>query len=174
MIVWLLGPTAAGKTTIAEALARRLRDRAVPVIHFDGDEVRDWFGPELGFAADDRLRVVRVLVDLANKGTAAGLTVVVSALTAHDEARAYVRQNLENLITAYITCSVETSASRDPKGLYAQARRGEIDTLIGYDAPYPPPDDPDLVIDTERLPVADAVRLIEGHLDGADDGRRTA
>ena len=83
VVVWLLGPTAAGKTTLAEALTRRLQGRAQPTIHFDGDEVRDWFGADLGFAAEDRLRVVRTLVHLANTSRAAGLNVVVSALTAN-------------------------------------------------------------------------------------------
>lgn len=164
VVVWLLGPTAAGKTTIAEALTRRLRERAVPVIHFDGDEVRDWFGPDLGFSAVDRLRVVRTLTSLAGKSHAAGLNVIVSALTAHVEARAYVRDHVDNLITAYVTCSVETCAARDPKGLYARARRGEIDTLIGHDGDYVPPTAPDIMLDTETLTPDQAVATLEAYL----------
>jgi adenylylsulfate kinase len=178
VVVWLLGPTAAGKTTIAEALTRRLGERAVPVIHFDGDEVRGWFGPDLGFAATDRLRVVGTLARLADKCRAAGLYVVVSALTAHADARAYVRDHVENLVMAYVRCSLETCAARDPKGLYAQARRGEIDTLIGHDGDYAPPEHPDLILDSDAGSVDDLVAAAEEYLVAqghfTDIGRRTA
>ncbi len=160
VVLWLLGPTASGKTTIAAALAERLRRRGVPVVHFDGDEVRDWFGPHLGFAAEDRMRVVGTLVHLANKSREAGLNVVVSALTANRDARDHVNQAVGNLIVVYTKCSPETCAWRDPKGLYAKAERREIDTLIGFDGDYPPPERPDLVVDTERLTPQDALTLI--------------
>ena len=80
-VLWLLGPTSAGKTTLATRVVADLRGRGIPAIHFDGDEVRDFFGASLGFGPDSRLRVVSVLVHLANKAADAGLHVVVSALT---------------------------------------------------------------------------------------------
>ncbi len=148
--LWLMGPTSGGKTTIAVAVIMALRERGVPAIHFDGDEVRDFFGSTHGFAAEDRLRVVETLVHLANKSMDAGLTVIVSALTANMDARAYVREHTNNLQMGYVSCSIEACIERDPKGLYARARQGEIDTLIGYNTEYPPLDDPDLVLDTEK------------------------
>ena len=148
-VLWLLGPTSAGKTTLATRVVADLRKKAIPAILFDGDEVRDFFGDGLGFGAESRLRVVSVLVHLANKAAEAGLNVVVAALTAGQDARAYVRANVKNLTIGYVSCSIQGCAQRDPKGLYQKAMRGEIDTLIGFNSAYQPPDDPDLVLDTE-------------------------
>lgn len=148
-VLWLLGPTSAGKTTLAARVVADLREHGILAIHFDGDEVRDFFGTDLGFGADSRLRVVSTLVHLANKAGDAGLHVVVSALTAGEAARAYVRSNVRSLTVGYVACSIQTCARRDPKGLYRKAMNGEIDTLIGYNTEYRPPEDPDLVLDTE-------------------------
>lgn len=148
-VLWLLGRTSAGKTTLAARVVADLREHGIPAIHFDGDEVRDFFGADFGFGADSRLRVVSTLVHLANKAADAGLQVVVSALTAGEEARAYVRSNVRGLTVGYVACSIQTCARRDPKGLYQKAMQGEIDTLIGYNTEYRPPEEPDLVLDTE-------------------------
>jgi len=163
-VVWLLGPTSSGKTTIAEHLVTCLKAEGVPAIHYDGDEVRDFFGPNLGFAPADRLRVVSTLVHLANKAARAGLFVIVSALTANDDARRYVRSNVDHLILGYVKCSIETCAQRDPKGLYAKSQRGEIDTLVGVNTAYLPPDSPDIVVDTETLSVEGSVERLLGYL----------
>jgi adenylylsulfate kinase-like enzyme len=148
-VLWLLGPTSAGKTTLATRIVADLRGRGIPAIHFDGDEVRDFFGDGLGFGPDSRLRVVSVLVRLANKAVDAGLNVVVSALTASEDARDHVRAHVRNLTVGYVACSIPTCARRDPKGLYRKAKNGEIDTLIGFNSEYRPPENPDLILDTE-------------------------
>lgn len=163
-VLWLLGPTSAGKTTLATRIVADLRRLAIPAIHFDGDEVRDFFGADLGFGAESRLRVVSMLVHLANKTADAGLHVVVSALTAGEDARAYVRVNVHNLTLGYVACSIQTCAQRDPKGLYRKAMNGEIDTLVGYNTEYRPPECPDLVLDTERYCLDELVkRVIAGY-----------
>lgn len=162
-VVWLLGPTAAGKTTLAGALTERLRDQwDLPVVHWDGDQVRDIFGDNHGFSAESRLQVVRTLVMLATSTSEAGVLTVVSALTAHDDARQLIRDHLPRLLTVFVTCPMETCMDRDPKGLYKQAAAGEIDTLIGYNSDYRPPQSPDLELDTS-VESADACvdRLVE-------------
>jgi len=148
-VLWLLGPTSAGKTTLATRVVADLRTAGIPAILFDGDEVRGFFGAQLGFGAESRLLVVSVLAHLANKAAEAGLNVVVAALTAGEDAREYVRKNVRNLTTGYVACSIQGCAERDPKGLYGKAMRGEIDTLIGYNSMYRPPENPDFVLDTE-------------------------
>jgi adenylylsulfate kinase-like enzyme len=148
-VLWLLGPTSAGKTTLATRTVADLRGRGIPAIHFDGDEVRGFLGDDLGFGPESRLRVVSVLVHLANKAADAGLNVVVSALTASEDARDHVRTHVRNLTVGYVACSIPTCARRDPKGLYHKAINGEIDTLIGFNSEYRPPENPDLILDTE-------------------------
>ena len=149
-IFWLLGPTSSGKTTIARGATQYLRSADLPIIHFDGDEVRDFFGEDFGFGEENRMRVVEVLVQLANKSAEAGLNVIVSALTAHPEAREYARNNIKNLSMVYIDCPLSICIERDPKGLYKRALNGEIDTLIGYNSKYIEPENPDFVIKTEK------------------------
>ena len=149
-VLWLLGPTSSGKTTIANHFKNVLKDEEVPVIHYDGDEVRNFFGSDLGFSKLERLKVVKTLVHLSNKATEAGLNVVVSALTANPDARDYVIKNVKNLIVGYLQCSIEVCMQRDPKGLYRKAQRGDIDTLIGFNNIYMAPKNPDIVLDTER------------------------
>ena len=162
IILWLMGPTSSGKTSIAKAFTASLQKRGdVPIIHYDGDEIRSFFGDGHGFAASDRLRVVKTLVHLANKGNAAGLHVIVSALTANEDARAFVAENLLNGRIVYVECSIEVCASRDPKGLYEKAAKGEIDTLIGVNSQYRAPDNPEMVINTETNQFEVALEKLE-------------
>ncbi|MBZ7925834.1 adenylyl-sulfate kinase [Ensifer adhaerens] len=147
-VLWLLGPTSAGKTTLATRVVADLRTAGIPAIVFDGDEVRGFFGTQLGFGPESRLQVVSILAHLANKAAEAGLHVVVAALTAGEDARAYVRKNVINLTTGYVASSIQGCAERDPKGLYGTVLRGEIDTLIGYNSTYRPPANPDFILDT--------------------------
>jgi adenylylsulfate kinase len=159
-VLWLMGPTSAGKTTLATRVVADLRQHGLPVVFYDGDEVRAFFGPDFGFSTKERFRVVSVLVHLANKAAEAGLHVVVAAVTAGQDSRNYIRENVPNLKIGYISCSIETCAQRDPKGLYRKAISGEIDTLIGYSSEYQPPDNPDLVLDTESYSADELVSRI--------------
>ncbi|MBC8460157.1 MAG: adenylyl-sulfate kinase [Deltaproteobacteria bacterium] len=149
-IVWIMGPTSAGKTTLAKEALHVLRKKGLGVIHYDGDEVRDFFGPDFGFNRENRLIVVSTIVHLANKSLDAGLNVIVSALTANSDARNFVRKNAKNLILVSLECRIETCIRRDRKGLYAQALKGEINTVVGLNSKYDAIENPDIVIDTDR------------------------
>lgn len=165
-IFWIMGPTSSGKTTLALHFLDKLRKEGSGAIHYDGDEVRDFLGPNHGFAEGDRLRVVSTLVHLANKAIDAGLNVVVSALTANQDARDYIKHNVKNLVLIYLECSIEKCSERDPKGLYSKARRGEIETLIGINTKYLPPENPDIIINTERESIENAVIELMKKLSG--------
>ena len=106
-VLWILGPTSSGKTTIGKMLVEEMRITNIPAIHYDGDEIRSFFGKTLGFEARDRLRAVSICAHLANKASDAGLNVVVSALTANDDARDYIVNNVPNLIRIYLKCPLE-------------------------------------------------------------------
>lgn len=155
--LWLMGPTSSGKTTLSLALLEALRASGKSVLHLDGDEVRDLFGDCHGFSAKDRLRVVNACIFYAQKAIEGNTSVIVSALTANPEARKMVNENCPNLLTGFIDCDIATCMERDPKGLYAKAAAGEIDTLIGYNTDYIPPENPDLVIRTQDATVSENV-----------------
>lgn len=163
-VFWLMGPTSSGKTTIANYLIKRMRSQDVQIIHYDGDEVRAFFDQNLGFKNADRLRVVKTLVHLANKSIDAGLHVVVSALTANVEARHYVIENIDNLIIGYVQCSIQKCSERDPKKLYERAKKEEINTLIGFNTEYIPPENPDMILDTENNSIETITDYIEEYL----------
>jgi len=149
-VFWIMGPTASGKTTLANIILSKLRENDTLAIHYDGDEVRDFFGLSLGFEKADRLKVVKTIVHLSNKAIDAGLNVIISALTANQDARNYVIRNVKNLILIYLECSIKKCMQRDHKGLYEKAVKKEINTVIGYNNEYLSPENPDIIINTDE------------------------
>ena len=164
--LWLLGPTSSGKTTIANQLVQTLsKKKDLKVLHYDGDEVRRFFGKNYGFTETNRGQVVETLAHLATKANNAGINVIASALTAHQSARDYINLTIPNLLVGYISCPINVCAERDPKGLYKKARNGEINTLIGYNSEYIIPKNPDITIDTSCLSMDESVQTLINFLD---------
>ena len=160
-ILWLMGPTSAGKTTLANALVTYIRENDTkPIIHWDGDQVRDMLGPDLGFSPASRLKVVRILTEVSKATADAGIFTIVSALTAHEDARQLVFERLPQVLIGYVHCPIDTCIERDPKGLYRRAIDGEIDTLVGYNSDYIPPTSPDITIDTSSMGIPSCVEAI--------------
>ena len=93
------------------------------------------------------------MVHLTKKANDAGINAVVSTLTAHQSSRNYVKENIPNLYVAYVVCPIDVCIARDPKGLYAKAINREIDTLIGYNTQYLPPNEPDIRLDTNKFSI---------------------
>jgi adenylyl-sulfate kinase len=154
-VVWLTGLPAAGKSTIAALVAADLRRTGVDVELLDGDAVRRTLSPDLGFSRRDRDENVRRVAAAAAEARRHGALVVVAMVSPYRRARADARRLLgEPFVEVHVTASLETCAARDPKGLYARARAGEIDGFTGVSDPYEPPEDPELVVDTEVDPPA--------------------
>jgi adenylylsulfate kinase len=149
--IWLMGLTSSGKTTIAEHLVNIMKNKGIFILHYDGDEIRGFFGKDFGFTEGNRGRVVDTLAHLARKANDAGINVVVSALTAHQSARDHIRKNIPNLLVGYVDCPIDICAARDPKGLYEKARKGGVNTLIGYNSTYQPPTEPNIKLDTNTF-----------------------
>jgi adenylylsulfate kinase len=163
--IWIFGPTSSGKTTIANALLKRMRDIGEKAILYDGDEIREIFHSDFGFTEKDRLKVVNTLIYFANKSTRAGVFAIVSALTANQSARASMRRNLDTIVDVYLDCPIDTCIERDPKGIYRKAIRGEIDTVIGYNLPYLKSNEACLTIDTSVVGVDEATQRVMDYLD---------
>jgi len=163
-VVWIMGLTSSGKTTIAYSLAARLSYSKVPVTILDGDEARTIFGPNFSFEAKNRLQVIKSIVHHAKKAVSKGDNVIVSALTAGDESRKFIKDEIENLTIIYLDCPIEECIIRDEKGLYAKAINGKIDTIAGINFEYSVPNSPHLVLNTLDLSVDECVGELLGFL----------
>jgi adenylylsulfate kinase len=152
--VWLTGLPSAGKTTLATALAVRLRERGVPAVeHLDGDEVREFLSNGLGFSREDRdtnvLRIGWVAATLAKHGVLVLASVISPYAATRETVRGLHVERRARFLEVHVATPVEVCSERDVKGLYARQRAGELHGLTGVDAPYEPPPAPDARIATQ-------------------------
>ncbi len=166
-VVFLTGLSGAGKSTIAEALAAQLRAAGEPVTVLDGDELRKHLSADLGFDQASREANVQRAAEIAAQLAGEGQVVVGALISPFDRSRRRARQLVEPtapFLLVYVRTPLDVAEARDPKGLYARARAGEIPDFTGIDSPYEEPEDAELVIDTTRTPVPDAVAAIRAAL----------
>ncbi|MCY1062936.1 adenylyl-sulfate kinase [Nannocystis sp. SCPEA4] len=146
VVVWLTGLSGAGKSTIAARVDALLHARGRHSYILDGDNLRFGLCRDLGFSPEDRAENVRRLGEAARLLQDAGLIVLVAAISPYREDRARVRERLPpgGFLEVFVDAPLAVCESRDPKGLYRRARAGEIAGFSGIDAPYEPPEAPDL------------------------------
>lgn len=160
--VWLTGLSGAGKSTIAFELERQLMADGRLVFVLDGDNIRHGLSRDLGFSPQDRSENIRRIAEVAKLLNDAGLIVITSFISPYRQDRAMAREIVgrECFIETYLCTDLQVCEGRDPKGLYKKVRQGMISEFTGITAPYEAPDDPDLRIDTGRMPVEDSVAEI--------------
>ena len=157
LVVWLCGLSGSGKSTIANAAERVLHQQGRFTTILDGDNLRTGLNSNLGFSDEDRLENIRRISEVAKVFASQGIITFVSAITPRGELRDLARGLLGNdLFEVYIKASYEACEQRDVKGLYAKAARGEIAHFTGKDGSFEPPQNPDLVLDTETTTIEDA------------------
>jgi adenylylsulfate kinase len=153
--LWFTGIPSAGKSTVAHALADRLRRDRVDVEVLDGDEVRPHLSAGLGFTRADRDVNVRRIGWVARLLASHGTVVLVPVIAPYAEARQAVREDHAAkgvpFAEVFVSTSLEVAEQRDVKGLYARARRGEISGMTGVDDPYEQPATAELELDTATL-----------------------
>lgn len=161
-VIWMTGLSGAGKTTVAAELERVLRSADIPVFRLDGDELRQGLNSDLGFSDADRTENIRRVAEVARLMMSAGLVVVVSLISPLKRQRAMAARcvGASAFLEVFIDTPLAIAESRDPKGLYVRARRGEIRQFTGIDAPYEPPDAPDIHIETAGTPPHEAALKI--------------
>jgi adenylyl-sulfate kinase len=165
--VWLTGLPASGKSTIGGALEEAFVSRGKFAYLLDGDNLRHGLCSDLGFSAGDRARNVARAGELARLFADAGGIAVVAMVSPFADARDQVREHHAasglRFVEVYVDTPLDVCESRDPKGLYARARAGELHGLTGIDDPYEPPTHPDLRV-SDQMPVSAAVDAVLGLL----------
>jgi adenylyl-sulfate kinase len=161
--LWLTGLPRSGKSTVAGLVAGRLRALGVESVEvLDGDIIREGLCRDLGFSRADRTENIRRIAFVSKLLTRNGVAVIVAAISPYREDRELAREEIQSFVEVWCRASIDACASRDYKGLYERARRGEITNLTGVNDPYEEPEDADLVLDTEgEPPERSAERVME-------------
>jgi bifunctional enzyme CysN/CysC len=156
--VWLTGLSGSGKSTIAYAVEERLVAEGRAAYVLDGDNLRHGINADLSFSREDRTENIRRVGEVARLMADAGLVVLVPVISPYRADRDEVRRKHENIglrfLEVFVDTPLEVCEERDPKGLYARARAGEITGMTGIDDPYEEPVDADLVVNTVSLSVS--------------------
>jgi len=163
VVVWLTGLPGSGKTTIARALGERLSSEGYRVELIDGDWARQTVSEGAGFTPEERRRHLRRIAWIARLLARNGVVVLASFVSPYRSAREMIRNIVEEeapFLEVYVKASLDTVIKRDPKGLYKRALAGEIKHMTGIDDPYEPPEEPWLVLDTDKETVDESVEKL--------------
>jgi len=162
VVVWFTGLSGSGKSTIANLLEKKLAARGRHTFLLDGDNVRHGLNRDLGFTEADRIENIRRVGEVARLMSDAGLIVLTAFISPFRAEREMVRKMLPDgeFVEVYVETPLDEAEKRDPKGLYAKARAGEIRNFTGIDSPYEPPQNPDVHIDTTKMSAEEAADLL--------------
>jgi bifunctional enzyme CysN/CysC len=164
-VYWFTGLSGSGKSTIANLLEQKLHALGKHTYILDGDNVRHGLNRDLGFTETDRVENIRRVAEVAKLMVDAGLIVIVTFISPFKADRAMARSLFkeEEFIEVFVDTPLEVAERRDPKGLYAKARRGEIKNFTGIDSPYERPERAEVVISTACKNPSEAILMSEHH-----------
>jgi len=160
--IWLTGLSGAGKSTLAFALEKRLLEMGQASYVLDGDNVRHGLNRDLGFSPADRTENIRRIAEVARLMNDAGMIAITAFISPYREDREVARNVIgaENFIEVHVSTSLAVCEERDSKGFYKRARAGEMPGFTGISAPYEPPFDPVLALDTAATGTASCVEAV--------------
>jgi adenylyl-sulfate kinase len=167
-VIWLTGLSASGKSTLANALERRLLAEGRHTMLLDADNIRHGLNRDLGFSTSDRIENIRRVGEVAGLMAEAGLIVITAFISPYQSDRDLVRGLVPagRFIEVHLATPLAVCEQRDPKGLYRKARSGELPGFTGIDSPYEEPQQPELRLDTSAASVDECVAAIYGVLVG--------
>jgi adenylylsulfate kinase len=165
-VLWFTGLSAAGKSTIANSLCKRLLTRNIKSYVLDGDNVRHGLNKDLGFSPEDRTENIRRVGEVAKLFVDAGVIVLTAFISPYKEDRERVRRLMdkEHFVEVYVKCPAFVCETRDPKGIYTKARAGQIKEFTSISSPYEEPEQPDIVLETDNMSVDECVEKMLKYL----------
>jgi len=165
-VLWFTGLSGSGKSTVANAVAAKLYELEVRNYVLDGDNVRHGLNKDLGFSDEDRTENIRRIGEVSKLFVDSGQVVLTAFISPFQADRQLVRDLLEDqeFIEVYVKCPLEECEVRDPKGLYEKARKGLIPEFTGISSPYEEPEQPELVVETNKFSVEECVDQVIDYL----------
>jgi adenylylsulfate kinase len=166
LVLWLTGLSSSGKTTLSMELEREMKLRGCRVEVLDGDLVRKSLSKGLGFSREDRETNIRRIGFVSHLLSRNGVIVIVAAISPYRASRGEVRRMMqEPFVEIYLNAPLEACEARDPKGLYAMARAGELRAFTGINDPYEEPLNPEIVCYTAEEKISQSLGKIMAHLE---------
>jgi adenylylsulfate kinase len=164
-VVWFTGLPASGKTTLAATLALNLKERFPKVELLDADEAREHLGPAAGDSKAGPDAGERRLGFVAQRLSRSGVAAVVAAVSPARQLRADVRASVDRFVEVFCDAPLELAEKRDAKGIYARARKGELQNVAGVNGPYEPPEHAEVICRTAEQPIEECVLQVLKHLE---------
>lgn len=161
-VIWFTGLSGCGKSTIANEVSFLLHKKNKLSYILDGDNIRHGLNNDLGFSPEDRSENIRRISELACLFADAGIITITAFISPYRKDRQLCRtmMNEQNFFEVYIKAPLHVCESRDPKGLYKKARAGEIKQFTGIDAPYEEPENPEIILDTDKFTVNECAQEV--------------
>jgi adenylylsulfate kinase len=162
MLIWFTGFSGSGKSTLAGALEVYLYNQGVPTYILDGDNIRSGLNSDLGFSEESRQENIRRISEVSGLFLDAGVVVLTAFISPFRSDRQAARELVgeENFFEVFVECPIEVCETRDVKGLYAKARKGEIKNFTGIDSPFEEPQNPTIKVNTDTDSLDDCVRQL--------------
>ncbi|MEH6904459.1 adenylyl-sulfate kinase [Neobacillus drentensis] len=164
--LWFTGLSGSGKSTIANAVSNELFRQGISEYVLDGDNIRHGLNKDLGFSDYDRTENIRRIGEVAKLFVESGKVVTTAFISPFRSDRDQVRALFEQgeFIEVFVQCPIEECERRDPKQLYAKARRGEIKDFTGIDSPYEAPEQPEITLHSDQVTIEEAVEQVLTYL----------
>ena len=162
LILWFTGLSGSGKSTLASALEQKLFENNVNAYFLDGDNLRSGLNNDLGFTHEHRKENIRRIAEVGRLFVDAGIVLIVATISPFQSDRKSAKEKFhkEDFIEVYIKCPLTICERRDPKGLYAKARSGEIQQFTGISQPYEEPLSPHIIICSHTMTISDSVNKL--------------
>ena len=160
--VWFSGLHGSGKTTIANALAEKLRKEGISLVILDGDNVRKRISADLGFSLEDRNKHITRVANISEIISSNNVLNIACVASPTEKIREYAKGIIPNFLEVYVKCSLEECEKRDVKGHYKKARNKEkgFETFLGVGLKYEEPKNPGLVLETDKESVEESVEKL--------------